>query len=220
MDTVTFVDVGTGQIVGKIETTKDPIQALLDSLSDDNFKFTSRGVEIVSPPTFQQCEKKVREINLLGKMAPIWRGDLLNYMENRWGEGYAQVLEETGFSYQTIVNEKSVMRRVPSTVRQDGLYFTHYAQVASESHSNQERLLKKAKDEGLNTSEFTRVVRQEKRQASQGKIPEKVEMMMTATFEVPADLTGKLRDLAERWAGRLWEWDIECRGLSWEGKDE
>jgi hypothetical protein len=139
---------------------------------------------------------------------------LLNYMESRWGEGYAQVLEPTGYSYQHIANTKSVMGKTPPDVRQPGLTLTHYKIASPFEHHEQKRLLKKAKDESLNTTEFNHLARIERRKAKLGKLPQRVKLEMTATFEVPVDLTAKMRDLAEGWANRLWEWDIECRELS------
>ena len=216
-----LVDTQTGLVVGEVQAflkaRLDEIAGVGDdqerhdlALIDNNFRFTPTGLEVVGNPTFQQCERKVYEIYGLGKMAPIWLGDLLNYMENVYGEGYAQVLDATGLSYQTVANTKSVMGRVPKPVRQEGLYLTHYAQIANMSHSDQERLLKKAKDEELNTSEFTRVVRREKRQAVLGKLPEKVKMEVNIVFSVPDDLKDKFRFSVEGWRNRLEEWDIEC----------
>ena len=216
VDTMTFVDVETGEIMGKVQTDKDPVQEVLDFLSDKNFKFTPTGVKIVGFPTFEQCETKVNQIQELKRLTPIYLGDLLNYMESRWGEGYAQVLDPTGYSYQHAANTKSIMGGVPPEVRQPGLTFTHYKIVKPFSQPDQRRLLAKAKAENLNTTTFNHLARLEKRKAKLGKLPRKVKMEMTAVFEVPADLKAKMRDLAEGWAGRLWEWDIECTGLSFE----
>jgi len=213
MDTVTFVDVETGEIMGKVGR-KDPVQEMLDALSDENFKFTSTGLEVIGNPTFSHCERKYTELSELKRLTPIWLGDMLNYMEKVYGDKYAQVLDPTGYSYQTAANQKSVMGKVLPEVRQPGLTFTHYKIASPFEHSEQKRLLKKAKDESMNTTAFNHLARIEKRKAEFGILPRKVKMEMTATFEVPADLKAKMRDLAEGWTGRLWEWDIECRDLS------
>lgn len=212
MDAVTFVEIETGEIIGKVGH-KDPLQEMLDALSDENFKFTPTGLEVIGSPTFSDCERKYTQLSELKTLTPIWLGDMLNYMEKVYGDRYAQVFDPMGRSYQTKANAKSVMGKVLPEVRQPGLTFTHYQTVSSLKPSEQRRLLKKAKNESLNTTEFNHIVRQEKRKARLGNLPAKVRMEMTATFEVPADLKGKMRDLAEGWAGRLWEWDIECREL-------
>ena len=216
MDTMTFVDVETGEIMGKMQVGKDPVQEVLDFLSDENFKFTPTGVEIIGSPTFEHCERKVIQTRELKRLAPICLGILLNYMEHRWGDRYVQVLDPTGYSYQTIANAKSIMARTPLDVMQPGLTLTHYEIASSLPKPDQKRLLAKARTEKLNTTAFNHLVRLEKRKAKHGILPPKVKMEMTAVFEVPADLKAKLRDLAEGWTGRLWEWDIECTDLSFE----
>jgi hypothetical protein len=211
MEAVRFVDVETGEIVGEI---KDPIQETLNFLSDENFRFTSTGVKVIGSPSFAHCEKKVIQSKELKRLAPIWLGDLLNYMECQWGDKYAQVLDPLGSSYQTAANAKSVMGRTPPEIRQSGLTMTHYKIAAPFDPPEQKELLRRAKEEGLNTTEFNHLARVEKRKAKLGILPSRVKMEMTATFEVPADLKAKMRDLAEGWTGRLWEWDIECLEIS------
>jgi hypothetical protein len=205
--TMQIVREDTGEIAGKTEN-----QALV--LVDDKFTFTSTGLVIRGDPTLEECEEVGQCISLLGKMAPIWLGDLLNYMENRWGEGYAQVLDATGYAYQTVVNAKSVMGRVPPEVRREGLHFSHYEAAASLPLQQQERLLERAVEEGLRTSDIRREARRIKRHESQGFLPASVKMTVNMTFEVPANLNGKLRSSLERLTERLTEWDIECKSMN------
>lgn len=198
-----LVDAETGEIVGEGQSQE---LALLDG----HFKFLPTGLVVVGEPTLEECGEAARYIHFVGKMAPIWLGDLLNWMECKWGEGYAQVLDSTGFAYQTVANAKSVMGRVPHEVRQDDLTFTHYATIAGCEQQQQKRLLRQARDQGLNTSEFKRVVRRERRQAQSGNLPQMVKMEANLVFSVPADLKDKLRFTIEGMANRLEEWDIEC----------
>jgi hypothetical protein len=201
-----LVNAETGEVAGEGQGQE---LALLDG----HFKFLPTGLVVIGEPTLEECSEAARYIHFIGKMAPIWLGDLLNWMECKWGEGYAQVLDSTGFAYQTVVNAKSVMGRVPHEVRQDDLTFTHYSQVASLPSPQQERLLQQAKQQELNTSEFKRVVRREKRQTRLGNLPQMVKMEASLVFSVPADLKDKLRFTVEGMANRLEEWDIECEFL-------
>jgi len=201
-----LVNTETGEIAGE---GQDQELALLDG----HFQFLPTGLVVIGEPTLEECGEAAQYIYFVGKMAPIWLGDLLNWMECKWGEGYAQVLDSTGFAYQTVANSKSVMGRVPHEVRQNDLTFTHYSQVASLPPPQQERLLRQAKSKELNTSEFKRVVRREKRQARLGKLPQTVKMEANLVFSVPADLKNKLRFTIEGMANRLEEWDIECEFL-------
>ena len=184
-----LINAETGEIEGQADE-----QAL--ALVDDKFQFTPTGLVIQGDPTFEECEIAAKYISFLGKMAPIWLGDLLNYMDNRWGEGYAQILDATGFAYRTVLNVKSVMGRVPHQVRQDGLYFTHYAEVASLPEPQQERLLKKAKDEEINTTEFKQEVRQYKKSAASPIVPLAVQLEK----ELPSN------DMAVHYSSQSAEW--------------
>lgn len=91
-----------------------------------------------------------------------WRiGDWLNYGERKWGEVYAQALENdgSGFAYQTLANDKYVASRIELSRRKEHLSFTHHAEVAGLEPEQQDEFLDRAEDERLTTRELRQLVR-------------------------------------------------------------
>lgn len=53
-------------------------------------------------------------------------GDWLNYGENAYGEMYSQVMDETGFSLQTLTNDKYVASKIEIYRRREILSWSHH----------------------------------------------------------------------------------------------
>ena len=92
-----------------------------------------------------------------------WVGDLLNQAEIAHGDDYAQIAAETGMSERTLINRKSVAKRVAPERRVPGVAFAIHDAVAALSPAQQKKWLKKAA-EGL----WTREIMREQLRASQG----------------------------------------------------
>jgi hypothetical protein len=76
-------------------------------------------------------------------------GDLLLHGETAgYGETYDAAIEETGLSYQTIANIKSVSKRFKIYRRRESLAFGHHAEVAVLPDAEQDRLLDLAASAG------------------------------------------------------------------------
>jgi hypothetical protein len=87
-------------------------------------------------------------------------GDALNYGESRYGESYAQMMEETGLAYQTLANIKSLAAAIPIEIRHPGLSEGHHRVVAKFRGNTelQAKWLQVAYDNGLTTDEFRAIV--------------------------------------------------------------
>lgn len=91
-----------------------------------------------------------------------WIGDWINYGEARWGEKYAQALEETGFDYQTLQNQAYVARafeispRGEKPARRENLSWSHHRAVAALKPAEADELLSRAEAEQLTTREIER----------------------------------------------------------------
>ncbi len=55
-----------------------------------------------------------------------WRGDWLNFGERKYGETYAQAMDETGMEYDTLRQERYVAERVETGYRKPDLSWTHH----------------------------------------------------------------------------------------------
>ena len=80
---------------------------------------------------------------------PMAIGDMMNFGEVHYPDRYTQIVDGLSQRYdvQTLRNYKSVMKRIPHEVRQQGLSFSHYDAVASLPVEEQAPLLLKAAQE-------------------------------------------------------------------------
>ena len=77
----------------------------------------------------------------LEKAQHFWIGDWVNAGEQRWGETYAQSMDETRFAYSTISTDAWVCRNVPLCRRRPELSFGAHAVVAPERFSASDQTL-------------------------------------------------------------------------------
>lgn len=91
----------------------------------------------------------------------FWLGDWLNYGENRYGETYAQAVEVSGYSPQTLADAKWVASRIKPSFRNETLSFAHHRAVAPLNQKDQSKWLKKAQADKLTSSVLRLAVRGE-----------------------------------------------------------
>ena len=95
------------------------------------FKLHRLGITSIGTPTFEQwleCNAWASKVN---GAVHFWIGDLLNYGENTYGEMYSQALDETGFDYETLRDDKWIAKEVPLSLRNDNLTRTHAHTIAA-----------------------------------------------------------------------------------------
>jgi N6-adenosine-specific RNA methylase IME4 len=88
-----------------------------------------------------------------------WIGDWLNYGEYKWGEMYAQAMDETGFQEQTLTNDVWVSRHIEFSRRRENLSWSHHAEVATLEAAEQDYWLEQAENEGWTRNELRRQLR-------------------------------------------------------------
>lgn len=118
--------------------------------------FEPTGLDIYGNPSLQEAGNLLRQLQLAGKSVAMWIGDLLNYMDSRWGETYTQFIEETGYSYSRLADMKYTMAHVPRQNRFEELSFEHFSAVASLRPHEQKPLLERARDQGWSGAETRR----------------------------------------------------------------
>lgn len=133
------------------------------------FHFSSKGLIVDGAPTYEEWEGCGEVLSRADKMVHWWIGDWVNYGENRWGEKYAQALDETKFDYQTLRDDAWVARQFDLSRRRDNLSFSHHREVAALPITKQDELLAKAAPvEGESRPRLTRnELRQEVKRAKQ-----------------------------------------------------
>jgi hypothetical protein len=95
-----------------------------------------------------------------------WLDDWLNYGERSYGEMYAQALDATDYSYQTLAHAKSIASKLDLCRRRQNLSFAHHAEIASLTPAAQDRWLDQAESKGWTRAQLRAARRQAKIAAS------------------------------------------------------
>jgi hypothetical protein len=106
-------------------------------------------------------------------------GDWINYGVRCWGEKYALALEATQLEYQTLRDVASVCRRVPLSLRNDKLDWSHHVVVAALPEGEQGRFLREAEEQGWTVAKLREARREA--QGDLGTLPK-----MPRTFNLRA----------------------------------
>lgn len=91
-----------------------------------------------------------------------WIGDWLRFGERRYGETYAQALEATDYSYQTIADAKWLAEKFEFSRRRENLSWSHHREVAALPDQQQDTLLDEAAAGGWSRSDLRLAVYREK----------------------------------------------------------
>jgi len=123
------------------------------------FRLEKGGLVPVGEPTFEQWATCGAFLKNASGAVHFWIGDWLNFGEDKWGEMYAQAVEDTGYAIQTLMNDKWVAGRVKSLDRRENLPYSHHVEVANLEPEEQKELLDRAEREHLDVRSFRQVVR-------------------------------------------------------------
>lgn len=121
------------------------------------FAITPVGLRVLSNPSFDDWCEFGRGLQKL-ECATQWTvGDWLNYGERRWGEKYAQAIDETESAYQTLRIYKWVSAHFPDLlIRSNKLSWNHHRLLAIDDYTPEQRkeLLAIAERDGLSVAKF------------------------------------------------------------------
>lgn len=119
------------------------------TLIDTPFILHKMGVELKREPTFDEWLLSCQQLAALEKGMHFVIGDMLNIGESQWGEKYTEAIEQTGFDYQTLANDKWVASSIKFSLRRENLSFGHHKEVAPYTPDEQDFLLERAETLGL-----------------------------------------------------------------------
>lgn len=123
-----------------------------------HFAFHATSVELVGDPTEEEWSEVTLGTIRMYQRSQWIIGDLLLIGERRYGETYAQVVDVTGYSPQTLANICSVNSRIPPERRRETLSWAHHAAVAYLEADEQEALLDQAEKHGLSSKDLQEAV--------------------------------------------------------------
>lgn len=143
-----------------VETSPQPVGFF--EIPGCEFKPTS--LTLPDRLSYDHWERIGRQLQLAEIAVQWWIGDWLNYGESRYGEKYAQALEETGKAKKTLMNYAYVAKAIETSRRRDVVDFSTHAEVASLKPEDQEKLLAKAAKEKLSRGNVRRQAERIKRE--------------------------------------------------------
>lgn len=85
-------------------------------------------------------------------------GDWLNFGERKYGEMYAQAIDNTRFSISTLRNAKFVASKIPFTLRREDISFSHYQAMASLDVRALPGVIRQIREKDLTVSDTKRLV--------------------------------------------------------------
>lgn len=122
--------------------------------------YSSIGLELPEKLSFENWSDIGLKLSKIERVVLWWIGDWLRYGEAKWGEKYAQALDETGYSYQTLRNAQWVCSQIELSNRLDNLSFGHHQYVARFKPEEQKRWLDQAQILGWSAKELRQQIKQ------------------------------------------------------------
>jgi len=129
-----------------------------------SFQMDKMGLKPIGTPSFDDWLKCGDFLKNANGAVHFWIGDWMNYGERQWGEMYTQAIDETGYSYGTLANDKWVTSRIEPSRRRESLSFAHHQEIADLMPDDQEKMLSYAEKHSLNSKAFRNMVKSYKLQ--------------------------------------------------------
>jgi hypothetical protein len=122
------------------------------------------GCAFIGSPTFDDWLNFTGKVKTLRKGFPFIMGDLLAGGEARWGEKYAQAVDETDYDYDTLAAEKYTCEKIPLLRRRKQItHFSYYRELAPLPVDEQEKLMDLIEAGEVKTREQIREYKRQRR---------------------------------------------------------
>lgn len=131
-------------------------------------EMTETGYRLPPDLTFEEWASEAPTLIRVAQSAMWWLGDYLAYGEARWPDKWAQVIEATGYSEQTLKNALWVSTRIPPSERRLDVPFSQHRAVASLDPQPRRKLLDEAATRNLSEYEVRTRVREIKAEVAAG----------------------------------------------------
>lgn len=124
------------------------------------------GLIIANDTSFEEWQSMGDWLQSAERSLMWWIGDWMRFGEHKWGEKYAQAIDATGQSYQTLRDAAWVSGAFGLSERSDKLGWSHYRQAASvKDKSARSLILRDAEQEGWSVRETRAAVNRIKNEA-------------------------------------------------------
>lgn len=95
-----------------------------------------------------------KRINIIARASLWWLGDYLRFGERKFGQEFAQIVDELGYAVQTAKNAMAVCGAIPPEDRHPEMSYSHHAEVAFLQRDERRRWLELAAQKGWSVSEM------------------------------------------------------------------
>jgi N6-adenosine-specific RNA methylase IME4 len=124
-------------------------------------KVSKVGLTFNEEMTFEEWQSIGLQLQLMHGSVGFWIGDWLNFGERKWGEKYAQAIEETGLDYGTLMNYVWVSKALPFSLRSENLSYSAHKEIAAAPEKERKQLIENS--EGLTSREVKELVKEIKK---------------------------------------------------------
>ncbi|MFA6134427.1 MAG: LmbU family transcriptional regulator [Phycisphaerae bacterium] len=146
--------------------TTDLVPAQLNALAELSgaVEFGPLGLTFHRDLEYSAWERLGTALQYMDSAVHWWIGDWIRYGERRWGEKYAQAIQETPYSYGTLRHDVYVAERVDPCRRRPLLTWSHHQEVASLPPEKQDEWLDQAEQEHWSRETLRQHIREERAQ--------------------------------------------------------
>lgn len=132
------------------------------AINKQYFTLHRTGLVVRSMPPLDAWIEAGKSLRELDAAVHWWIGDWLNFGQKAYGVTYEEAIQQTGFAYQTLADDKWIASRVGFSLRKENLTWGHHRIVASLPAAQQERLLNLAEEKQLTIDQLRAEVKEAK----------------------------------------------------------
>lgn len=121
--------------------------------------FGKNGLVIEPGLEFEEWQNIGQFLRAVKSTVLFWLGDWLSYGEKHYGDTYKRALTTTGLTYGTLRNIKYVANKLPLSLRNYNLSFSHHKIVASLDPEKQKYFLALAESQKLSSRQLASSLR-------------------------------------------------------------
>lgn len=132
--------------------------------------FTKTSLTIDPETKYERWESIGEQLNQIEGAIQWWIGDWLNFGESKYGEMYAQAVDES--QVRSWQNYKWVANAVETSRRLENVPWSHHQEVASLPPTEQEYWLEKTVKEKMSVSDLRHAIKTKKFQDKVGELPD------------------------------------------------
>ena len=123
-----------------------------------NVTWSQSGITLDPDTTYDEWQEIGKRLMFLEKNIQFALGDWLNYGEHKWGDKYAQAVQELPYSHGSLRDMAWVSKRFDLSERSDKLTWSHYRTVAALEDEVAQDVLQRAADDSLSVSQVRELV--------------------------------------------------------------